>query len=128
MLCLRPSRSVHRRLAALAALALLGAGCAADDYVRHDRAPLSDEAYRGDLEDCRAAALSGRAAGTAEGFLAGALIGAANGAAAAAHGRADLGAAIGAGIGAVIGFAQGLAWSEGASVDSCMHRKGYRRA
>lgn len=124
-------KPIHRRsTAALLALALALAGCASDDYVRHDPDQPSAQEYQADLDGCRSTARSGRAAGAAEGFLAGALVGAANGAAAgAAHGGgADIAAAIGAGLGAVIGFAQGLAWSQGSSVDACMHRKGYRRA
>lgn len=127
----RRIRVDHRRsAAALLALALSVTGCSSDDYVRPDPGQPSAQEYRADLDACRSSALSGRAGGAAEGFLAGALVGAANGAAAGAAqgGGADLGAAIGAGLGAVIGFAQGLAWSQGSSVDACMQRKGYRRA
>lgn len=120
--------SASRNAAAALALALAGSGCAGDGYVPRSGETASQQAYAADLEDCKSAALSGRAGAAGEGFLAGALIGAANGAAAAAHGHADLGAAIGAGIGAIIGFTEGLAWSRGDSVDACMHRKGYRRA
>lgn len=123
---------IHARASRNAAAALLLAfacsGCAGDGYVPRNSEAASDQAYATDLDDCKSAALSGRAGAAGEGFLAGALIGAANGAAAAAHGRADLGAAIGAGIGAIIGFTEGLAWSRDDSVDACMHRKGYRRA
>lgn len=112
----------------MAAVAFACPGCAGDGYAPRDPQSPSAPTYQADLDACRSAALSGRAGGAAEGFLAGALIGAANGAAAgASRGGADLGAAIGAGLGAVIGFAQGLAWTRGASIDSCMHRKGYRR-
>ena len=125
-----PARSRSGRgTAALMALALLLSGCTSDDYMRRDNEPLSAETYEADLDACQSSALSARAAGTGEGFLLGAFIGAAHGAAAGAHsGGADIGAAVGAGIGAVIGFAQGLAWTDGASVHACMMRKGYRRA
>jgi hypothetical protein len=120
----------HRRsiahLIAILPIAILG-GCASD-YTPRSNTPVSTEAYQADLESCQSSATAARAAGGAEGFLIGALWGAANGAAAGAHrGGAGVGAIVGASVGAVVGFVQGLTWSRGSSVSSCMHAKGYRR-
>ncbi|MGH6891450.1 MAG: hypothetical protein ACREEP_04260 [Dongiaceae bacterium] len=108
-------------------LVILG-GCAGD-YVRRDIEPVPAVIYEADLDACQSSAAAAKAAGGVEGFLVGALLGAANGAAAGAHhGGADVGAAVGAGVGAVIGLVEGVAWSDRASVSSCMRGKGYRRA
>lgn len=119
----RPSQIVAMGMA----LPLLAA--CAGDYVPRDDAPVSIALYESDLQACRSSAAAATAAGGAEGFLTGALLGGANGAVVGAHhGGADIGAAIGAGVGAVVGFFHGLAWSERASVYSCMRAKGYHRA
>jgi hypothetical protein len=114
------------RLIVVLPIAILG-GCASD-YAPRNNTPVSAWAYQADLESCQSSVTAARAAGGAEGFLVGALWGAANGAAAGAHrGGADVGAIVGASVGAVVGFAQGLTWSRGSSVSSCMQAKGYRR-
>ena len=119
---------LHSRIGTVGAALLLLAGCAGA-YVPRDDVPASVALYESDLEACRSSAVAAEAAGGAEGFLTGALLGGANGAIVGAHhGGADIGAAIGAGVGAVVGFFQGLAWSERASVYSCMRAKGYGRA
>jgi hypothetical protein len=122
-----PPSFVGRRLAA-ALIPILGLGGCASDYAPRSNAPISAEVYQADLDSCQSSAAATRTARGAEGFLVGALVGAAHGAAAGAYrGGADIGAIVGASVGAVAGFVQGLSWSRGASVSSCMHAKGYRR-
>ena len=117
---------MRRGLAALLIPALIAGGCASDDLPPMDT-PAS-AAYRADLESCRSAVATARAANTAEGFFTGALVGAAHGAVAGAYrGGADVGAIVGASVGALAGLFQGLRWSRGASVTACMQSKGYRR-
>jgi len=122
-----PLSALRRGLAAALIPIMFLGGCASD-YVPRSNAPVPLETYQADLDSCQSYAAAARTANGAEGFFTGALIGAAHGAVAGAyHGGADIGAIVGASVGAVVGLVEGINWSRGASVTSCMRAKGYRR-